>query len=172
MDPLVLTVSAPVRPSAFPRSVAPLRRLRFGDPHDGATRPSVLLFLNAPATSSIDPHARLPQAGHAREARPPRCRHLRPQLSCSTTSRPRRASRPFNLKQRALIPICSTARTQDAASSIGLHFRRRPDGGLASRLELKTIDGPFDLFRLTFTPIPGGSRLVALSRLRFPKRPA
>lgn len=64
--------------------------------------------------------------------------------------------RPYNLKQRALIPIYSTELTQETLrKQFAYIFDETPTESSLPGIDLRTIDDrPFELFGLTFTPIP------------------
>jgi phosphoribosyl 1,2-cyclic phosphate phosphodiesterase len=64
--------------------------------------------------------------------------------------------RPYNLKQRALIPIYSTARTQETLRrQFAYIFDEGPTESSLPGVDLRTIDEtPFELFGATITPIP------------------
>ena len=78
--------------------------------------------------------------------------------------------RPFNLKQRALIPIYSTERTQETLRrQFAYIFDETPTESSLPGVELRTIDGPFELFGLTFTPIPANHGSSPVLGFRFGK---
>lgn len=64
--------------------------------------------------------------------------------------------RPFNYRQRQAIPIYATEETLGAIQRVFRYaFAEEPAESTVPRLDLHPLDGePFELFGLTFTPIP------------------
>jgi phosphoribosyl 1,2-cyclic phosphate phosphodiesterase len=62
--------------------------------------------------------------------------------------------RPYNLKQRSLVPIYAAQRTQETLRrQFAYIFDEGPTESSLPGVELRTIDGPFELFGLTITPV-------------------
>lgn len=63
--------------------------------------------------------------------------------------------RPFNLKQRGAIPIFASRDTLEVLRrTFAYIFQEAPPGSTVPLVELREIDGPFDLFGLRIEPIP------------------
>jgi phosphoribosyl 1,2-cyclic phosphate phosphodiesterase len=63
--------------------------------------------------------------------------------------------RPFNLKQRGVVPIYASAETlATLRRQFSYIFEEAAPGSTLPGVELHEIDGPFDLFGLKITPIP------------------
>jgi phosphoribosyl 1,2-cyclic phosphate phosphodiesterase len=63
--------------------------------------------------------------------------------------------RPFNMKQRAAVPIYAAADTLALLRrQFGYIFAGAQPGSTLPLIELHTIDGPFSLFRAQIVPIP------------------
>jgi phosphoribosyl 1,2-cyclic phosphate phosphodiesterase len=79
--------------------------------------------------------------------------------------------RPYNLKQRALIPIYSTKLTQQTLrKQFAYIFDDTPTESSLPGIDLRTIDErPFELFGLTFTPIPANHGSQPVLGFRFGK---
>ncbi len=70
--------------------------------------------------------------------------------------------RPYNLKQKALVPIYATERTQETLRrQFAYIFDEGPTESSLPGVELRTIDGPFDLFGLTDNAGARQPRVVA-----------
>src|SRR6202522_2437462 len=62
--------------------------------------------------------------------------------------------RPYNLKQRALVPLYSSLETQATLrKQFAYIFDDAPTESSLPGVEMHTIDGPFEIFGLTFTPV-------------------
>jgi phosphoribosyl 1,2-cyclic phosphate phosphodiesterase len=63
--------------------------------------------------------------------------------------------RPYNLKQKGRVPIYATETTlRTLRRTFAYIFDDTPTASSLPGVELHTIDGPFELFGLKFTPIP------------------
>jgi phosphoribosyl 1,2-cyclic phosphate phosphodiesterase len=63
--------------------------------------------------------------------------------------------RPFNMKQRGVVPIYGSAETLATLQvQFSYIFKEALPGSTLPGVELHEIDGPFDLFGLKITPIP------------------
>jgi phosphoribosyl 1,2-cyclic phosphate phosphodiesterase len=63
--------------------------------------------------------------------------------------------RPFNLKQRGVVPIYGSAETlATLRRTFAYIFEEAPAGSTLPGVELHTITGPFDLFGVNIVPIP------------------
>lgn len=63
--------------------------------------------------------------------------------------------RPYNLKQGGVIPVYASADTQKTLRrQFAYIFDDTPTESSLPGVELHTIDGPFEIFGLTFTPVP------------------
>jgi phosphoribosyl 1,2-cyclic phosphate phosphodiesterase len=62
--------------------------------------------------------------------------------------------RPYNLKQGGVVPVYASAETQKTLRrQFAYIFDDAPTESSLPGVEMHTIDGPFDVFGLTFTPI-------------------
>src|SRR5271166_5759156 len=63
--------------------------------------------------------------------------------------------RPYNLKQGGVVPVYATESTQDTLRrQFAYVFDGVPTESSVPAVEMRTIDGPFDLFGLRITPVP------------------
>ena len=63
--------------------------------------------------------------------------------------------RPFNLKQKGVIPVYATAETQAILRrTFAYIFDETPTESSLPGVEMNTIDGPFDLFGVRIIPVP------------------
>jgi phosphoribosyl 1,2-cyclic phosphate phosphodiesterase len=76
--------------------------------------------------------------------------------------------RPYNLKQRGAIPIYSSAETQATLRrQFAYIFDDAPTVSSLPRVEMHTINGPFDLFGLKIVPIPANHGPTSVLGFRF-----
>jgi len=62
--------------------------------------------------------------------------------------------RPYNVKQKAMVPVYAASDTQAALRrQFSYIFEDAQPGSMPPLIELRTIDGPFDLFGLRIIPI-------------------
>jgi len=62
--------------------------------------------------------------------------------------------RPYNLKQRSMVPIYGSLETlATLRRQFAYIFEEAPPGSTVPLVELRTIDGPFDLYGLKITPV-------------------
>ena len=63
--------------------------------------------------------------------------------------------RPFNFKQGGSIPLYGSAPTLARLKEQFSYVFRKPDAGsTVPEVELRTVDGPLDLYGVRFTPVP------------------
>jgi phosphoribosyl 1,2-cyclic phosphate phosphodiesterase len=138
---------------------------RSQDPHDRRTRPSILLsYANREVLIDTTPDFRY-QAMH----------HGLDRLDAILFTHGHADHilglddiRPFNLKQRAVVPIYASDDTlATLRRTFAYIFDDAPTESSLPRVEVHTLDGPFNLFGLPITPVPAmhGSTHVTGFRL-------
>ena len=76
--------------------------------------------------------------------------------------------RPYNLKQRALVPLYSSLETQATLrKQFAYIFDDAPTVSSLPGVEMHTIDGPFELFGLRLIPIPAHHGPTSVLGFRF-----
>ena len=80
------------------------------------------------------------------------------------------AIRPYNLKQRSLVPLYSSMETQATLrKQFAYIFDDAPTVSSMPGVEMHSIDGPFELFGLKIIPVPANHGPTSVLGFRFGK---
>jgi phosphoribosyl 1,2-cyclic phosphate phosphodiesterase len=76
--------------------------------------------------------------------------------------------RPYNLKQGGLVPVYASAQTQKTLRrQFAYIFDDAPTESSVPGVEMRTIEGPFELFGLKFSPVPANHGQQPVLGFRF-----